>query len=175
MSSKDEIFDYVMSTPENTNPAVLKNMLDDLPSEGGGWTEVEILHATNLQWEYVKGQYQTDIPFEGTPDISPDGEFCVTSFAGNEYEWLTEYIPVEPETYILFDNENVAFHAELVCRDGESWYFGLDYTGEEPTFNEISISLVRRARTSQNEAEEPGNPILPGGGLIDPGSAIEAP
>lgn len=33
MSDKDEIFDYVMNNPENTNPAILRGMLNDL---GGG-------------------------------------------------------------------------------------------------------------------------------------------
>lgn len=35
MSTKDEIFDYVMHSPENTNPAVLGSMLNSL-EEGGG-------------------------------------------------------------------------------------------------------------------------------------------
>lgn len=33
MSTKEEIFEYVMKSPENTNPAVLKSMLDGI--EGG--------------------------------------------------------------------------------------------------------------------------------------------
>ena len=32
MSDKDEIFDYVMNTPDNTNPAILRGLLDDLNS-----------------------------------------------------------------------------------------------------------------------------------------------
>lgn len=39
MSTKDEIFDYVMHSPENTNPAVLGSMLNGLESEGGGGIE----------------------------------------------------------------------------------------------------------------------------------------
>ncbi len=30
MSTKDEIFDYVMNSPENTNPSILKSLLNDL-------------------------------------------------------------------------------------------------------------------------------------------------
>lgn len=30
MSTKKEVFDYIMNSPENTNPAVLKSVLDDL-------------------------------------------------------------------------------------------------------------------------------------------------
>lgn len=33
MSTKEEIFNYVMNTPGNTNPAVLKSLLDGM--EGG--------------------------------------------------------------------------------------------------------------------------------------------
>ena len=32
---KNDIFEYVMNTPENTNPNVLRNMLNNLPSGGG--------------------------------------------------------------------------------------------------------------------------------------------
>lgn len=39
MSTKGEIFDYVMHSPENTNPAVLGSMLNSLESEGGGGIE----------------------------------------------------------------------------------------------------------------------------------------
>lgn len=38
MSTKDEIFDYVMHSPENTNPAVLGSMLNGLESEDTGDT-----------------------------------------------------------------------------------------------------------------------------------------
>lgn len=30
MSTKDEIFDYVMNSPENTNPSVLRSQLNSL-------------------------------------------------------------------------------------------------------------------------------------------------
>lgn len=39
MSTKEEIFDYVMHSPENTNPAVLGSMLNGLESESGGGIE----------------------------------------------------------------------------------------------------------------------------------------
>lgn len=35
MSEKDDVFDYVMNSPENTNPNVLHSLLDNIP-EGGG-------------------------------------------------------------------------------------------------------------------------------------------
>lgn len=44
MSDKDEIFEYVMNNPENTNPAILRGMLDNL--SGGASDEPFILHGT---------------------------------------------------------------------------------------------------------------------------------
>ncbi len=34
--TKKEIIDYVMETPQNTNPAILSQMLDEIAGEGGG-------------------------------------------------------------------------------------------------------------------------------------------
>lgn len=34
--TKEEIFDYVMESPENTNPAILRSMLNELSSGSGG-------------------------------------------------------------------------------------------------------------------------------------------
>lgn len=34
--TKQQIIDYVMNTPHNTNPAILKQMLDEVAEEGGG-------------------------------------------------------------------------------------------------------------------------------------------
>lgn len=39
MSTKGEIFNYVIHSPENTNPAVLGSMLNSLENEGGGGIE----------------------------------------------------------------------------------------------------------------------------------------
>ena len=33
MSEKDDVFDYVMNSPENTNPNVLHSLLDNIPEE----------------------------------------------------------------------------------------------------------------------------------------------
>lgn len=44
MSTKEEIFEYVTETPENTNPAVLRSMLNEL--SGGSIDIVGILYGT---------------------------------------------------------------------------------------------------------------------------------
>lgn len=52
--TKEEIINYILQSPENTNPNVLKDMIDDLGG-GGDYKAVEILRAEDLQWEYDSG------------------------------------------------------------------------------------------------------------------------
>lgn len=42
----DKVMEYILNTPENTNPAILKGMLEDLSSEGGGGGESDFSTAT---------------------------------------------------------------------------------------------------------------------------------
>lgn len=45
MPNTDEIFDYVMNSPENTNPAVLRSMLNSVRRGGGGALVVNITES----------------------------------------------------------------------------------------------------------------------------------
>ena len=45
MSTKEEIFNYVMHSPENTNPAVLGSMLNSLEEGGGGIEYFDITYT----------------------------------------------------------------------------------------------------------------------------------
>jgi len=46
MSTKDEIFDYVMNSPEDTNPAILRSLLNGVEEGGsGGGDMVYTIHA----------------------------------------------------------------------------------------------------------------------------------
>lgn len=45
MSNKDEIFEYVMNNPENTNPAILRGMLNNL---GGGSSSSDSLFHVSI-------------------------------------------------------------------------------------------------------------------------------
>ena len=42
--TKNEILNYVMTTPENVNRQVLKYMLDELEGEGGGGSTVDVFY-----------------------------------------------------------------------------------------------------------------------------------
>ena len=47
MSTKDEIFNYVMYNPDNTNPAILKEMLDSL--SGGSSSDSDLFFVKQIE------------------------------------------------------------------------------------------------------------------------------
>ena len=47
--TKKEIIDYIMETPQNTNTAILSQMLDEFAGEGGGSMEPLIVNAINVR------------------------------------------------------------------------------------------------------------------------------
>lgn len=53
MSNTDEIFDYVMNSPENTNPAVLRGMLNNIGGGGGTFYSGNITPTERLaSWSF---------------------------------------------------------------------------------------------------------------------------
>lgn len=48
MSEKDNVFDYVMNSPEDTNPSVLRSLLNDIPEGGSGSQEFPTPSADNV-------------------------------------------------------------------------------------------------------------------------------
>lgn len=50
MSTKDEIFDYVINSPENTNPSVLKSLLNNLETSASGPFIIEIVYNNEEEW-----------------------------------------------------------------------------------------------------------------------------
>ena len=64
--TKEEIFDYVMESPENTNPAVLRSMLNELDGGFGGG----VLNITDTEGTLDKTFGEIQEAFEsGTPVI----------------------------------------------------------------------------------------------------------
>lgn len=54
--TKEEIVKYVMQSPENTNPAVLEGMLNQLDNGGGGdYKFVEVVRQEEFEWTQAKG------------------------------------------------------------------------------------------------------------------------
>ena len=55
---KEQVMDYVMNSPENTNPAILGNMLDSMGSgSSGSESNINLIHLTR---EYDDEGYSTD-------------------------------------------------------------------------------------------------------------------
>ena len=48
MATKYEIFNYVMKTPENTNPAILKSLLETISDNSGSNIDTGIHHTLKL-------------------------------------------------------------------------------------------------------------------------------
>ena len=49
--TKEQIYDYVMKSPENTNPMILKGMLDEISSgESGGSWNVMTAKRSGIDW-----------------------------------------------------------------------------------------------------------------------------
>lgn len=57
MATTDEIFDYVMTNPYNTNPNQLRTMLDSVGSSGGGGGNVVIV--TVEDWSGIQNPSMT--------------------------------------------------------------------------------------------------------------------
>lgn len=53
---KEQVMDYVMNSPENTNSAILGNMLDSL----GGEVETTVIFEDDITLTYRKGSYGPD-------------------------------------------------------------------------------------------------------------------
>lgn len=47
MSERDDVFDYVMDSPEDTNPSVLRSLLNAIPEGGGGAALPEVTSEDN--------------------------------------------------------------------------------------------------------------------------------
>ena len=80
MTNIDDVFNYVMESPENTNPAVLKSMLNGLDDGGGGSSDLNIAKLTvssNEQTTAITGAATiyddkintTYVPIDGTGTI----------------------------------------------------------------------------------------------------------
>ena len=81
--NSQEIVDYVMNTPSNTNPAILKQMIDANSSGSSGGYDLVIDHATHT---LMYGYFETirDKMFKGIPPIVGVFEYYEDSYAPDE-------------------------------------------------------------------------------------------
>ena len=114
--SKEQIIDYVMTTPGNSNKAVLSGMLDSVADAGGG---VEIL---TVQWGVTTPDELADMAerVHTTPTIkmlhlleedgTDDGYYPILTATGNKLVFLED------------DCENFLLQVVQVLNDGDESY-----------------------------------------------------
>lgn len=74
----DEIISYIMDTPENTNPNILKEMLNEMAS-GGGSSRVFAVHCDN--WNSNNTPAGTiDVPYADLVAAMGAEKFCIICF-----------------------------------------------------------------------------------------------
>lgn len=127
--NSQEIVDYVMNTPNNTNPVILKQMIDANSSGGAtSWNDLtdkpfgkelaEVVHEENV-WEVLepKGYYFLTIP---------------KLIAGKEYTVVwngVEYVRTAKEAFTETDEKAVVLGNVAASHEGFIYFPGED-TGE---------------------------------------------
>ena len=96
MSTKDEVFDYVMNSPEDTNPAVLRSLLNGIQEGGGGGGDIYYVSFHQIaqepwysdSWECDKGHVELFNAFE-------EGKRVIGKiyFYGNTSQWADVTVP----------------------------------------------------------------------------------
>lgn len=142
--NSQKIVDYVMNTPYNTNPVILKQMIDANSSGGSGvtsWndlkdkpfyaTEERVLIAKSFAHQGVGGPFTGALPEYGT------------NFSGQYVLSVSALIP--GDTYIAIVNEKEYIGIAESCEDTSSdnnMGINLFYHGEHPEdFSDAPISL----------------------------------
>lgn len=109
MSTKDDIFNYVMNSPEDTNPAVLKSLLNGIEEGGSGGGDIYYVNFHQVKeepwdtdaWECDKEQYEIFTALnEGKRVIGK------IYFYGNDTKWEDVMIPCMGKwSYPGYNNE----------------------------------------------------------------------
>ena len=131
---KNDIIEYVMNTPHNTNKAVLSSMLNQLTEGGGGgssdFTEAKITINANLpegrtltSIEAITGFYYKDseIPFSGGCLADENNIAPILMYNGSGY---IEKISVDSSSgYFSFNPEYTTASGSIVW-DANVGYYG---------------------------------------------------
>lgn len=117
MSNKDEIFEYVMNNPENTNPAILRGMLNDLNNGGSGGVLAVRISG--------KDQKVMDKTWQEIADS--DFAVCYTTPAlgGKYFMYITRATAFESDyevTVAVWDGSSDAFVSEVFTTDSPDGY-----------------------------------------------------
>lgn len=155
MSSKDDVFNYVMNSPEDTNPSVLRSLLN-------GIVEGVVINddTPSTSTVYSSSKVESLIPANELPEVSASdfGKYLTVKKSSNgSYKWGKE-----------------AYGARLrgsIVSDGNSGYkFALDATGEYANDSEIMNVIVSRAPVFCCTSNNDGIPAIVLTGACDVGA-----
>lgn len=102
--NSQEIIDYVMNTPNNTNPAILKQMIEASNGGSGGGYDL-VIKCQGGEYSLVQGSY-ADTLAKMQAGIPPVVIYCYDHYeGGNRINFY--YMPVEGVTK-MFDRDDIA-------------------------------------------------------------------
>ncbi len=116
--TKDEILDYIMETPGNTNRQILSYLLDEISGEGGNILDIITTLSSGGDYHAISG-----IAVEGTKNITENGIYDISTYKNVEVD-----IPFGTTSFTIQVNSSEANTLK---------YIGMDYV--EGKYGEYSI------------------------------------
>lgn len=134
MASKEEILDYVMNTPRNTNRAVLRGMLDSLGS-GDNPAKDFVIYDIDFEWDTQNNtavySLANNVTFMDIVDALRIGKSCfIRDPIGQQGDWVSLSLtyPVVRCDYgysgspvILFANQWIEDFGQVAYIHGAGW------------------------------------------------------
>ena len=123
--TKDEIVEYVMHTPHNSNPRVLRDLLDELPSSSGSGGNANVIIIENDEFDYEE--------LRGTVPITNEDEELVyktiESYELSETaaQKIYPYLASNIDTYIIYYNTAILINNNSINNSSllpvsQGWY-----------------------------------------------------
>lgn len=79
--TKNEILDYIMETPGNTNRQILSYLLDEISGEGGNILDIVTTLSSGGDYHAISG-----IAVEGTKNITENGAYDISTYKNVEVD-----------------------------------------------------------------------------------------
>ena len=86
MSTKDEVFDYVMNSPEDTNPSVLRSLLDNLEAP------MQEKFIITITYDSLTSNYVGDKTLDEVIAAYNSGKNIIVGFSGDFSESPTQHL-----------------------------------------------------------------------------------
>lgn len=127
--TKQDVIEYVMNTPHNTNPAVLSGILDDFGSSDNK-QEIELSATENKVYTPDEGKVYNKV----TVSVPSDFTTAEVILENNEalYTW-TIYAPILDSNAVIVDEVSNGGTFTMPLYKGSVILDGSDYAGGVPT------------------------------------------